>query len=406
MCGLSVAFALLLGLLPVCLQVILIDVSSAWGQYEVEEESPVWVRGLLDVRIARSGRSSSWTSRGPGKTRYGGRETARATRLSVSQLALELGAALPWDMVARAQLNWDPDGYTNDRPLLIEAYLRKEWGEWAQGWGLQTGVMNMPFSLEHTGPAWTPQYTLTPSALNSWLWEEGHLVGIEGEWWRVIQSRLRLGLLLGSGFGQDQAGHLLAVRGWVLSDALHGVNSDLPLPARGQHVPAFDEQDNRPSIYAWLTVRDLRRQAELGIGYFDNLGDQDERGVWGTRFGTLGVILHPLPQVDFVSQYLVGEARHRPCRCGVSFHAFYALLSWHHRSHRISARYDVFRTHNQDGLPNYRDRGDAVTLAYLFEFGLQHRVGFEYIFVQSRHAQPFRSSPSDDGGQLSYRFRY
>jgi hypothetical protein len=90
----------------------------------------------------------------------------------------------------------------------------------------------------------------------------------------------------------------------------------------------------------------------------------------------------------------------------VSFHAFYALLSWHHRSHRISARYDVFRTHNQDGLPNYRDRGDAVTLAYLFEFGLQHRVGFEYIFVQSRHAQPFRSSPSDDGWQLSYRFRY
>ncbi len=101
--SLSVAFALLLGLLPV----ILIDVSSAWGQYEVEEESPVWVRGLLDVRIARGGRSSSWTSRGPGKTRYGGRETTRATRLTVSQLALELGTALPWDMVARAQLNWD-----------------------------------------------------------------------------------------------------------------------------------------------------------------------------------------------------------------------------------------------------------------------------------------------------------
>ena len=77
--GLSVAFAFLLGTLPVCV----IDVSSAWGQYEVEEESPVWVRGLLDVRLARGGRSSSWTSRGPGKTRYGGRETKRATRFTV-----------------------------------------------------------------------------------------------------------------------------------------------------------------------------------------------------------------------------------------------------------------------------------------------------------------------------------
>ena len=84
---------------------------------------------------------------------------------------------------------------------------------------VQTGIMNLPFSLEHTGPAWTPQYTLTPSAFNSWLWEEGHLVCLEGEWWRVIQSRLRLGRLVGSGFGQDQAGHLLAVQGWVPSEA-------------------------------------------------------------------------------------------------------------------------------------------------------------------------------------------
>ena len=92
------------------------------------------MRGLLDVRIARGGRSSSWTSRGPGKTRYGGRETKRATRLTGSQLALELGAAPSWDVVARAQLNWDPDGYNDDRPLLTEAYLRKEWGEWEHGW--------------------------------------------------------------------------------------------------------------------------------------------------------------------------------------------------------------------------------------------------------------------------------
>ena len=383
-----------------------LEESNARAQYEVEEESPVWVRGLLDVRVARGGRSSSWTSGGPAKTRYGGRETSRTTRLTVPQLALELGASLPWDIVARAQLNWDPDGYNDDRPLLIEAYLRKEWGEWESGWGVQTGVMNLPFSLEHVGPAWTPKYTLTPSALNSWLWEEGHVVGIEGEWWRVTQSRLRLGLLVGSGFGQDQSGHLLAVRGWVLSDALHGVNSDLPLPVRGEHVPAFDEQDHRPSLYVWFTLRDLQRQAELGIGYFDNFGDQDEDGVWETRFGVLGLTLHPLAQMDVVTQYLMGTARHEPCNCDVDFQAFYALASWHHRSHRLSARYDVFRTNDQDGPPNYRDRGDAVTLAYLFEFGLYHRIGVEYVFVQSRHAQPFRSSPSDDGWQLSYRFRY
>ena len=85
------------------------------------------------------------------------------THIVLSQLALELGATLPWEIEGHAQLNLetlDDDDY--DRPpLLIEAYLRKEWGGWGKGWGLQAGVMNVPFSLEHTGPAWTPQYTLT-----------------------------------------------------------------------------------------------------------------------------------------------------------------------------------------------------------------------------------------------------
>ena len=46
----------------------------SWGQYDVEEKWPVWVRGLVDVRIARGGRASSWTDQGMGigKSRYGG----------------------------------------------------------------------------------------------------------------------------------------------------------------------------------------------------------------------------------------------------------------------------------------------------------------------------------------------
>lgn len=391
----------------------------AWGQsdfeedeeeWEVEDEWPVWVRGLLDVRLARGGRSSSWTDRGAGKTRYGGKQRRgglrRVTRASVGQLALELGANLPWDITARAQLNWTPDiDALDDKPLLIEAFLRKEWGEWGQGWGLQLGVMNVPFSLEHTGPAWTPKYTLTPSALNTWLWEEGKSVGIEVDWWQETAAGWRLSLLVGSGFGSDQAAHLLAVRGWALHDILSGVNSDLPLPTADPDVPVFEERDHRPAVYAWLTLQDPDKWGMLGIGYFDNLGNENIRGVWETRYGTVGAVLHPLSQVDFLVQYIAGSASHS-CNCAVDFSAFYALLSAHQRGHRLSARYEVFRTNDTDGLPNYRDHGDGITLAYFFEFGLQHRVGFEYMWVHSRHASPFRGSPSDDAWQLSYRFRY
>ncbi len=383
----------------------------AWGQYEVEEESPVWVRGLLDIRIAGGSNAPSWTDRGPGKLRYGGRATAtgfeHVTRLAVAQLALEFGATLPWDITARAQLNWEHETVNADRPLLVEAFLRKEWGNGEHGWGLQGGVLNPPFSLEHTGPAWTPQYSLTPSALNTWLWEEARVTGLEAERWWTLPGNLRLSWLVGTGFGPDSFGWLLPERGWVLSDAVSGINSTLLLPRRRVKMFVFDERDYRPALYTGLTLSEIRGRGSIKFGYFDNLGDQSTTGAWNTRFGTVGAILHPLPQVDFLVQYLIGETHTRVANWDSSFSAFYALLSYRYRTHRLTARYDVFRVHDLDGGPNWsRDRGDAVTLAYLFEFGLRHRVGVEYIWAHSRHPSLGRGDPHDDGWQISYRFRY
>ena len=386
--------------------------TASWGQYDVEEKWPVWIRGLVDVRIARGGRASSWTDQGIGigKSRYGGTGsllgTGRSTRLTLSQLSVELGATLPWNISARAQINAETD-IDVDRPLLIEALLRKELGTSANGWGLQVGVMNNPFSLEHTGPAWTPRYTLTPSALNTWLWEEVHHVGLEAEWWRVTSAGVRFGILVGGGFGPDQMARLLAPRGWVLSDYQSGINSDLPhTPRRTPATSVFDERDHRPALYTRISLSDTQNRGEVSLGYFDNLGDQATSGVWRTRFGTVGALLHPHANLDIVAQYLGGSAQSRASNCNILLHAFYTLVSFHYREHRLSVRYDSFHTDDIDGPPSYRESGEAVTLAYLFEFGLSHRIGFEYLFLHSQRAQPIRTDPSDSGWQLSYRFRY
>jgi len=129
--------------------------------------------------------------------------------------------------------------------------------------------------------------------------------------------------------------------------------------------------------------------------------------VWETRFGTIGARLHPLAYLEFAVQYLVGETHTHIDNWDSTFHAFYALLSIPYRNHRFSVRYDVFRVHDQDGGPRFsRDRGDALTLAYFFSFGLRYRVGVEYIFAHSHHLALSRSDPADDGWQVSYRFRY
>jgi hypothetical protein len=391
------------------LLVLLIVSAPARAQYEVEQEKTVWLRAVVDLRVARGAQVPSWTESGPGKTRYGGEAAdfgfERVTRYELSQLVIELGAALPWGMRGQAQLNVQPDLSDDDEPWLVEAFVRKEWGADESGWGLQTGLMNIPFSLEHIGPAWAPEYSISASALDSWLWEEISLAGFEGEWWHVTTSGLRIGAIVGAGFGPDQLGRLVSLRGWTMGDGLSGVNADLPLPT-GVRTEIFDERDDRPAAYTWLSLADSQELATVRVGYFDNFGDQTAAGVWDTRFATIGATLHPHSHFDVIAQYLRGEAHVWSSSNDSSLRAYYGLVSYHHRRHRATVRYDSFRINDLDGGNPTQEKGQAWTVAYFLQMGLRHRVGAEYIWLDSRRPGSAVPEPSQDSWQLSYRFRY
>jgi hypothetical protein len=391
--------------------------ARAQSAYEVEGEPPLSLRALVDLRLVLPGKAPSWMNRGPGKTRYGGERNdaggfERVTRFALAHLALEPSASLPWQVRAHAQLDWEADleddGDLNrdGSPRLIEGWFRREWGTPASGWGLQAGVNNPPFTLDNTGPAWTSKTTLTPSALSTWVWEEGRVVGLESEWWRSTGGGTRLGALFGIGWGPDQAGILLARRGWVLSDRLSGVNSRLPLPAPGAETHVFDERDGRPALYAGATLDDPWHIGQLLLGYFDNLGNAPVSGVWETRYGIGGVALQPLPGLDLIVQGLIGQTYTEANDFQSTFAAWYPLVSYRYRGHRLTVRYDDFRVDDDDGPPPTRERGHAVTVAYLFEFWLRHRVGVEYVWVDSERPEPSSSDPPDNAWQIGYRYRY
>jgi hypothetical protein len=391
--------------------------APAASPYDAAPEPVVSLRALLDLRLVLPGKAPSWMERGPAKTRYGGESDAsgdfdRVTRFALSQLALEPSASLPGRIRAHAQLNWeadlDDDGDLDrdGAPRLIEGWLRREFGTAAGGWGVQAGVNNPPFTLDNTGPAWTPRHSLTPSALSTWLWEEGRVVGVETEAWRVGAGGGRAGALFGAGWGPDQLGILLARRGWVMSDSLSGVNSSLPLLAPGAETHVFDERDGRPAVYLGLSAGDPWRIGQLRFGYFDNLGDLSVTGAWETRYGVGGVGLEPLPGLELLFQGLLGRTTTRSNRLRSTISAWYPLVSYRHRGHRLSVRYDHFRIDDGDGPPSTRERGHALTVAYLFEFRLRHRVGVEYVWVDSERPESSSPDPSDNGWQIGYRYRY
>ena len=45
-----------------------------------------------------------------------------------------------------------------------------------------------------------------------------------------------------------------------MGDGLSGLNSDLPLP-NGTRTEIFDERDDRPAAYTWITLSDPRASA-------------------------------------------------------------------------------------------------------------------------------------------------
>lgn len=377
------------------------------GSYDVEADDSVWLRALLDVRIADGGSAVSWTDHGPGKLRYGARSDAggarRETQFVLSQLAVQMGASLPWGIRAQAQVNLQPD--LDSDPRLIEAFLRREWSTPSTGQSLQLGLMTNPFSLEHTGPAWSPAYSLSASALNSWLWEEISVAGVEGEWWHETRVA-RLGVMVGAGYGPDRLARGLALRGWVMGDHLVGLNSELPMP-NGTRMDIFDERDHRPAAYTSITLADPAERGQLKLGYLDNGGDLDVAGVWRTRLATVGAVVHPVPSLDVVVQYLRGKARVHDSRNDSSLRAFYALVSNRYKAHRFTVRYDEFKVDDLDGGPSStRERGDAMTAAYAFEHGLRHSIGLEYLWLTAHRARNARPHLSQDGWQISYRFRY
>ena len=384
--------------------------SQAFAQYEVEADKPVWLRALVDVRLERAGPAPSWTDHGPGTLRFGGSAIngfQRSTRLALAQLAVQVGATLPWDLRAQAQVDVQPDIADSYRPWLIEAILRKEWGTADRGWGVQAGVMNTPFSLENVGPAWTPAFTISSSALNSWIWEDISLAGLEGEWWRTTDSGLKLDALVGAGYGGDQIGRLLALRGWVIGDTQGGINGNLALPGRPDRTDIFSERDHQPALYGWLSVGDAGEVASLKFGYMDNEGNESDTSVWHTHFSTVGLVLHPYSHIDLITQYLDGVARVRAPPNSSSMSAAYVLLSPHYNRHRVSIRYDVFRVHDLEHSPvSTSEHGDAVTASYLVQVGLRHRVAFEYVWMHSQRLANAPLNPTPDGWQISYRFRY
>jgi hypothetical protein len=333
------------------------------------------LHGFADVRLTSATDEAGWIQGGLGKTRYGSGDGAAqfgaAALVAVWQFAPE------WR--ALADVRYQPgDGSL----ALTEAFMRyRPVSTSAWRWSVKAGEFFAPVSLENDGVGWTSLWTLTPSAIDTWVGEEMRSVGGEMRLEHRGDANTFEGAVALVG-GNDPLGEIIASRGWSLDDIVSGFGSRLREPdvyAELLGVPPprrydpFLEIDHRVGAYADVTWR----SSEYGratLLHYDNRADPsashsfghgDELFAWRTKFTSLGAQTQAAGWT-FIAQAMTGSTEIAPP--GFSsvtfFSAGYVLAGLDLGAWRPALRIDAFTTRaDPASSAGLSEHGNALTLA-------------------------------------------
>lgn len=399
--------------------------------------APSLAAGELDLHAILSGRGfvsegpRAWIDGGFGRLSDGaGPDDPALGPRGSAQLGLDWKPGERWLVRLHTTARAEPDAVGGERAGLTEAFVlyRPELSE-RLGLRLKAGLFFPQTSRENVDPLWASPYTITLSALNTWLGEEVRLVGVEpllrlttesGDAWQVGASAF---------VGADTAGALLAWRGWSFGDRLSTVGEVLPLPPlrslaprggfadqRDDGTQPIDEGDGRPGFQARARW-DRGEAASVTLAWFDNRGDEalhEGEYAWRTQFGQVAADWHPTPWLDLAGEGMWGRTRMGPLagtRVDLDFASGYLLASVAPGKLRFTARYDRFENQDRDGTAEDNgESGHALTGALFFSPTRWLRIGVEW--VELRGERPGASDASSDAdpdarrlqGELRLRF--
>lgn len=341
------------------------------------------ITAQIDLRaVAVDSPLDSFAEGGTGQLRFGGDDDGLRLGAVMIDAAGQLLETVRYAVTARAT------GDGDQNPIdLTEAYL--EWRPYpssAWRWKTRVGAFYAPISLENRAVGWDSLYTISPSAINTWIGEELRTIGLE-------TSLTVLGApagrtfdvsVIASAYGwNDPAGVLLFQRGWGIHDRQTALFGELPRPLiRNPAIPNiefFDEVDDRVGYYAGIEAK-LSGRHVLRALHYDNRGDTSKEDAreptWLTKFDAFGARLELPYEITAITQYMQGDTGVRASPDGRGaligdFDSWFVLLSQQRQAHRYTVRYDRMNTKTVRGarfIDSHQD-ADAWTAAYLFDLG-------------------------------------
>jgi len=397
--------------------------------YSWDYEKDLQIQGLVDLRFSRADAAKTWLDRGLGKSRYGekGSGPDEESRLQMAEASMVVTSQFGWSWSGDLHLKYDPEQEKSSIDM-VEGFLRYKSlpGSRILFKG-KLGAFFPPVSLENHGLAWTSPYSITPSAINSWVGEEVKTIGGE----LVVQKKgedIDIKVLGAIFMANDPAGSLLAWRGWTLHDRKATVFDRMALPPLGVFeegrifsrqapwVEPFHEIDDKPGFYTGINIDHLD-YGGVHFLYYDNLGDgtafDGSQYAWETRFFNVGTHIVLPFDTTLLLQYMKGDTE-MGGGPGVylNFWSFFVLLSKQIEKHRLTARYDRFVTEDMDDTfrDDNNESGWAWLLAYRYEINPKHHLMVEWLSIHSDRPERTRlgwdENIHESAVQVNYRFLF
>jgi len=351
------------------------------------------ITGYADLRAVAPTGQESWLDGGLGKFRYGGGQNVGAE--GVAQAELRLDDVLHAVTVLRAEPQ------TPGVVDALETYLRYDDSDGGDlAWSVKGGAFFPTISLENDDIGWTSPYTLTPSAINSWIGDELRTIGSEGtlRWKNELGTLSLIGALTCC---NDEAGVLMADRGWSMDDRPMGLFERVRLPAATLkifHAPSygrtgmFDEIDGQVGWYLGATWQ-MPGIVKLSVTRYDNQGEPEAAtardNAWRTKFWSFGARTQ-VGSLVLIAQHLTGytEIEFSGIESATKFQSGFLLGSYDIDDWRISLREDLFQTRRVGALNNiWSEDGNATTGAISWSAYPWLRLTGEVIKMNSQRGE-------------------
>jgi len=365
-----------------------------WRVPAVAQE--ITYNGIVDGRVVEPSNQRSWMRGGLGKLRFNG-GSDRGPDAVFDQGTVDGKIALGPDFAVLGTLRFEPTQRTEID--MLEGYVRYQplaSGPWQ--WRAKAGAFFPPISLENEGVGWTSPWTLTPSAINSWVGEELRTIGGESTvQWRYDGGALETTAAL---FGwSGPAGTLLSDRGWALGDKPTGLLDRLRLPdvvESRQHkpLPQYEEPflqiGGSPGWYAGGAWR-LDGVGRIAFLHYNNEADtsvtRNGQVGWRTKFNSLGVET-AIGDIVLLAQGMSGSTEIDPTANFHSitwFNSAYLLAGRYFGDWSVAGRVEFFgtRERHDPATPELSEHGHAETLAVSWRPLRMLRLTAEALRVES-----------------------